>query len=65
MRVKGVLARSRDTYIVQERMGKQWLTLAYITCPFTAAAHVEELKGVAPEPPEGGRYRVLKSRDPR
>ena len=46
-------------------MGKQWVTLAYIVCPLKAAAHVEELKCVAPEPPEGGRYRFFKSVDPR
>lgn len=65
VKAKSATSRARDTYVVQERMGKHWVTLAYIPCPLHAAAHVDELKTVAPEPPEGGRYRFFKSVDPR
>lgn len=49
-------------FVVQERVNHTWVTLAHIDCSERAAAHLQELRAVAPEPPGGGRYRVIKRR---
>lgn len=55
---------AKRLYIVQERMGDQWVTLAKIACPEKTVAHLAELRTVAPEPPGGARYRVIREQNP-
>ena len=50
-------------FVVQERINHAWVTLAHIACSDRAQAHLQELRAVAPEPPGGGRYRVIKRRN--
>lgn len=50
-------------FVVQEWVNDTWVTLAQIACSERAVAHLQELRAVAPEPPGGGRYRVIKKQD--
>lgn len=43
-------------FVVQENVSGRWITLAKIACPDKTAAHLQELKAVAPEPVPGQRY---------
>lgn len=47
-------------FVVQENVSGRWITLAKIACPDKTAAHLQELKAVAPEPVPGQRYRVIR-----
>lgn len=50
-------------FVVQENVGGRWITLAKIACPDKAAAHLIDLKTVAPETVPGQRYRVIREGD--
>ncbi|WP_188630956.1 hypothetical protein [Oceanisphaera marina] len=41
-------------------MNETWVTLTSMISSEQALTHLQELKQVAPEPPGGGRYRVIK-----
>ncbi|MBL1376267.1 hypothetical protein [Zobellella iuensis] len=47
-------------FVVQENVGGRWITLAKIDCPDKTAAHLADLKAVAPELEPGQRYRVIR-----